>query len=30
MMEKMWEALEKLAQSTGVAVEKLYVMNLIK
>lgn len=26
MMEKMWEALEKLAQSTGVAVEKLYVI----
>lgn len=26
MMEKMWEALEKLAQSTGVAVEQLYTI----
>ena len=25
-MEKMWEALEKLAQSTGVAVEQLYTI----
>lgn len=26
MMEKLWDALEKIAQSTGVAVEKLYVL----
>lgn len=26
MTEKLWEALEKLAESTGVAVEKLYVV----
>lgn len=26
MTEKLWEALEKLAESTGVAVEKLYVI----
>ncbi|WP_297994090.1 hypothetical protein [uncultured Clostridium sp.] len=26
MIEKLWDALEKIAQSTGVAVEKLYVL----
>ncbi len=26
MLEKMWEVLEKLAKTTGVAVEKLYVI----
>ncbi len=26
MMERLWDALEKIAQSTGVTVEKLYVL----